>query len=231
MIQEQLLLSLQPNEVSTFENFNTSNQTGLIQLLQDFAQGRDDKFIFLTGSKGSGKTHLSHAVSHTMIARGGKAIVLDATTLKTHPPKALRGMETLDFVCIDDVQILLGDKVWEEALFHCYNRIHQSHARLLITADAPPRHLSIQLPDLKSRLMQGTVFHLESLDDVLKPGVLQARAKLRGILLSDAVAEFIIHRVARDMSQLQSILETLDNASMVAQRRITIPFVKQVLKI
>lgn len=232
MIQEQLLLSLQPHTLATFENFVVPDETkNLVQLLKTFLSNEGEKYIFLSGAAGVGKTHLAQACSHEVIARGGKAMVLDGNTLVDYPPKTLRGIEALDLVCIDNIERLLGLPAWEEALFHCYNRMQQTPVRLLITASHPPRYLEIQLPDLKSRLMQGLVLHVEGLSDAQKAAVLQHRAAQRGMRLTNTVAEFIVHRVTRNMSNIQSVLDTLDNASMVAQRRITVPFVKQTLEI
>ncbi len=42
-------------------------------------------------------------------------------------------------------------------------------------------------------------------------------------------ANFLLVRSKRDMSSLYRILDTLDQAAMKAQRRLTVPFVKEVL--
>ncbi len=71
-------------------------------------------------------------------------------------PEVLDGMEHLSLVCIDNIECVAGDELWEMAIFDLYNRILESgKTRLLITGDRPPRQLNLGLPDLASRLDWG----------------------------------------------------------------------------
>ncbi len=71
-------------------------------------------------------------------------------------PEVLDGMEHLSLVCIDNIECIAGDELWEMAIFDLYNRILESgKTRLLITGDRPPRQLNLGLPDLASRLDWG----------------------------------------------------------------------------
>ena len=87
------------------------------------------------------------------------------------------------------------------------------------------------MPDLASRLDWGRVVGLLPLDDADKLRALQLRAQLRGLSLSDDVGRYLLQHLARDMRSLCHALERLDRASLVAQRRLTLPFIKQVLAI
>jgi hypothetical protein len=99
----------------------------------------------------------------------------------------------------------------------------------VLAVDAPPTSLKIILPDLKSRLSWGVVYQLNSLDDDQKLAALQLRAQIRGLDLEAAVGKFLLRRFTRNMAQLFMVLEQLDQASLAEQRRLTIPFVKEVL--
>jgi DnaA family protein len=129
------------------------------------------------------------------------------------------------------VHVIAGHAQWEEALFHLYNRVYDAGGRMILAANDLPKQIHIGLPDLASRLSWGIVFQLHALDDAEKVAVLIMRAHRRGMNLSDEVAKYILTHCPRHMGTLLAALDALDNASLAAQRRLTIPFVKEVLQI
>ena len=114
-------------------------------------------------------------------------------------------------------------------MFHLFNRLRDSGRRLLIAASQSPRELPVKLPDLKSRLTMALVFQMRGLSDEDKLRALQLRASRRGLHLTDEVGHFILTRGTRSMSALFELLERLDQASLQAQRKLTIPFLKETL--
>jgi DnaA family protein len=101
---------------------------------------------------------------------------------------------------------------------------------VLYTAEAAPDALSLTLPDLRSRLGQCTRVVLVPLDDDGRRRVLRERAQRRGLVLEDAALDWLLRRVGRDLAGLTALLDRLDRASLAAQRRITVPFLRQVLE-
>ncbi|MFQ9623055.1 MAG: DnaA inactivator Hda [Enterobacteriaceae bacterium] len=147
-------------------------------------------------------------------------------------PEVLDGMEHLSLVCIDNIECVAGDELWEMAIFDLYNRILESgKTRLLITGDRPPRQLKLGLPDLASRLDWGQIYKLQPLSDEDKLQALQLRARLRGFEMPEDVCRFLLKRLDREMRSLFMTLDQLDRASITAQRKLTIPFVKEILKL
>ncbi|CAM4183293.1 DnaA inactivator Hda [Serratia silvae] len=145
-------------------------------------------------------------------------------------PEVLDGMEQLALVCIDNIECIAGDEEWEMAIFNLYNRILETgRTRLFITGDRPPRQLNLHLPDLASRLDWGQIYKLQPLSDEEKLQALQLRAKLRGFELPEDVGRFLLKRLDREMRTLFMTLDQLDRASITAQRKLTIPFVKEIL--
>ncbi len=145
-------------------------------------------------------------------------------------PDVLEGMEQLALVCIDNIECIAGDHEWEVAMFNLYNRIlEHNHTSLLITGDRPPRQLALTLPDLASRLDWGQIYKLHPLSDDDKLQAMQLRAKLRGFELPEDVGTFLFRRLDREMRSLFHALDQLDRASITAQRKLTIPFVKEIL--
>ncbi len=227
----QLTLGIQLRDEATFSNFyageNAAAVDTLTQLLQ--ASGIGDRTVFLWGAAGSGRTHLLQACCHRLNRQGQPVVYLPLRTDTSLQPEILDGIENLALVCLDDIDAVMGNAKWEEALFHFYNRAFASQTRLIIVGDSPPMHLPCELPDLRSRLGAGVIYQIRHLDDAEKVAALQMRAKLRGILLNDEVSWFLLRHYRRDTRALFGVLDQLDHASLAAQRRITVPFVKQVL--
>ncbi|WP_285275845.1 DnaA regulatory inactivator Hda [Halopseudomonas bauzanensis] len=228
----QLPLGVKLRDEATFDNYYPGPNAGVLAALQALADPQSapaELCIYLWGGAGSGRSHLLQAACHRMAEAGGLAMYLPLAELLDYGPVLLEGMEQFDLLCLDELDALAGRADWEEALFHLYNRIQQRQGRLLIAAAAAPRALSLQLPDLVSRLGWGLVFQLQVLDDEGKQQMLKLRAERRGLQLPDEVARYILSRGARGMSELFAALEQLDQASLQAQHRLTIPFVKRVM--
>ena len=100
---------------------------------------------------------------------------------------------------------------------------------MIVAGDIAPKALPIKLADLQSRLSWGPVFHLQELNDENKIAALQLRAKTRGFELTEEVGLFLIRRSARDMPSLFALLERLDEASLAKHRKLTIPFVRELI--
>lgn len=225
----QIPLGIALRDDSRFENFLCQGNELVCNILTRAAVGEGELFLYLWGSAGAGCSHLLQAVCHASDPAGRTAVYLPLDELQLLGPGVLEGMEHLDLVCLDNIQVVAGNKIWEEALFHFFNRIRAEENRLLIAADRAPRQLGINLPDLASRLTWGMVFQIHALDDDGKVQALQLRARGRGFDLSEEVARFLIHRSSRGMADLFSLLQRLDAASLSAKRKVTIPFVKQVM--
>lgn len=228
----QLPLGVKLRDEATFDNYYSGPNAGVLAMLQalaDPAQTPVERCVYVWGAPDSGRSHLLQAACHRMAEAGGLAMYLPLREVMDHGPQLLDGMEEVDLLCLDELEALAGHAEWEEALFHIYNRIQQRQGRLLIAATAAPRALGFQLPDLVSRLGWGLVFHLQALDDEGKQQMLKMRAARRGLQLPDEVARYILSRGARGMGELFAALEHLDQASLQAQHRLTIPFVKRVM--
>ena len=195
------------------------------QLTQQF------QYTYLCGLGDSGKSHLLYATCIHAQEQGLSSMLLSLSEVQQFGAQVLEGLDTLDVVCIDDLHLVAGDEVWEKALFNFFNRFNEPGKLLLISADLLPDMLNITLPDLESRLKWGTTLQIRSMSDDDKAQALTNRAKMRGLELSDDCARFLLTRLSRDMRALLDVLDTLDHASMAAQRKLTIPFIKATLKL
>jgi DnaA-homolog protein len=224
-VHPQLPLRIGLRDSATFSNFYPGANASAHHTLQ---RG-DEPFIYLWGAQGTGKSHLLQAACHAVTAQGGQAIYLPFDEPGVSA-EMLEGLEGMALVCLDGLQLVAGDKAWEAALFHLYNRLRDSGNRMLVAGVSAPTGLGLTLPDLVSRLGWGPVFQLQPLDDGGKAAALMQRAVNRGMQMPKDVAAYLLQRAPRDMHALFDLLERLDEGSLAAQRRLTIPFVRQMLQ-
>ncbi|MCW4151157.1 DnaA regulatory inactivator Hda [Halomonas sp. 18H] len=225
----QLPLGVGLRDDATFANFFPGPNQTLVACLKQQLDITGEPFVYLWGGHGVGRSHLLQAACHAASDQDRRALYLPLEELGHFPPLMLEEVERLDLVAIDDLDKVVGRKRWEEALFHAFNRLRDGGRKLIVAANAPPRQLSVTLPDLASRLTWGMTFQVPGLDDQARLEALRLRAGGRGMELGDDVARYILHRGPRHLEGLFEILETLDRASLSAQRKLTIPFVKQAL--
>jgi len=218
----QLPLQIRLNDNATFANFYTADNAQAVSLLQS-----EEVFVYLWSTGAAGKTHLLQAACHQHV----HAMYLPMIERPHWSVDIFEGLEHYALVCLDDVQAIAGDHLWETALFNLFNRLRERHASLYVTANASPASIPIQLPDLASRLSWGVSLRLHELTDEQKVKALSMRARARGFTIAEDVANYLLKHCPRDLHSLFAILDQLDDASLQAQRRISIPFIKQCLQI
>ena len=202
---------------------------GLLEVLQSLASGHraSHSCVFLSGAAGSGKSHLLLA---TCAEAADRAIAyLPLGLFGARAADALAHQGAVQLACVDDVQAIAGDREAEVALFDLHNRVRDDGGALLYAADAPPVQLDLALPDLRSRLAQSAQFALAVPDEPQRRAILRERAAARGLEIDDTVMDYLFRRVGRDLGTLTALLDRLDRASLAAQRRITVPFLRQAL--
>ncbi len=230
---QQLALRMWLRESATFANYVAGTSVGsnaqLVATLQQACGGGAERFIYLWGGDGVGKSHLLQAACHAATAIGEGSVYLPLSEPGL-VPEMLEGLEQMAVVAVDNLDAIASQRDWETALFHLYNRIRdQGHGVLLVAANQPLAVQPLTLPDLHSRLAWGLVFQLQTLSDAEKLAALQQRAHQRGFELSEDVGRYLLRHYQRDMSALFELLELLDQRSLAQQRRLTIPFVKEVI--
>jgi len=220
---KQIPLGVRLQDRTIFTSFLPGDNGLALASLQRMATGFTDR-VYLHGPAGSGKSHLLQALC---AAVGGSAY-FPLGQLLASGPEVLDGADQLSAVALDDVHLVIGDEAWERRLFNFYNDCESRGTRLAMAAALPAVGLGIQLPDLRSRLSSMTHFALRVLDESQQREALQLRAAQRGLELPDETVRYLQRRFARDMSTMQALLDRLDAASLAEQRRITVPFIRQV---
>ncbi len=227
--QEQLTLSIRFRDQHDFDSFFMGANIQAVTALKQLCASEGEPYIFIWGSEGAGCSHLLQAVCQQATQQGLTSAYLPMAELIKLNPLLLDGMESLDILCIDNIEQLEGLLEWQEALFHLFNRAREQHTRLLIAAHQSPRYMPFALKDLTSRLCQGVIFQISAMNDEEKAAAFVQRAHKRGIRLSDEVVHYILSRCPRQTQALFHILDQLDRRSLQAGRKLTIPFIRDVL--
>jgi DnaA family protein len=201
---------------------------GLLAQLQVLAE-TGGEWLYLQGPDGTGKTHLALATCAATEAAGRLAAYVPLASARGRLRAALDALEGCDMAALDGLEAIAGVAEDERALFDFHNRARASGMPVLYTAQAGPEALGLQLPDLRSRLAQCTRITLQPLDDDARRAVLRDRAQRRGLMLDAAALDWLLQRVGRNVGELAGLLDRLDRESLAAQRRITVPFLRQAL--
>ena len=223
----QLALPLRLADYAVFETFLAAGNESVVDYLQSLADMGQGQGAWIWGAPATGKSHLLQATCERFADR---AAYLPLAELADSGPALLEGLDSRQLVCIDDVESVAGDDSWERGLFALCNAQAEMGHRLVVSAVASPRESRIALADLRSRFQRLATFHLRTLDEARRMEALQLRASHRGLELPLETARFLMVRSRRDMKSLYELLDRLDLEALRAQRKLTIPFVRDVLQ-
>jgi len=222
----QLPLALQLRSPTRLDDFIAGDNAPLLELLQQQRGQQPEGLIFIAGEPGSGRSHLLLGQCTAAQQAGLQVAYLPCHERDSLDPAMLQGLEQLDLVAIDDVDLLAGQADWELALFNLFNRARERGCRLLFSAAQIATHCGFALADLQSRLGWGISYRLRPLDDTQREQLLCALAARRGLQMPADVARYLVQRHTRDTRSLQQLIERLDRDSLAEQRRLSIPFVR-----
>lgn len=225
----QLPLALRYPPDQRFDSFVGAPEGALAQL-RALAQGEQTDWLYLAGAARTGKTHLALALCAQAEQAGRRAAYLPLAAAAGRTEEALMALDGSDVIALDGLEASAGQRADEVALFDFHNRARAAGTAVLYTAREMPAELGLVLPDLRSRLSQCTRIVLAPLDDAGRREVLRERAQRRGLVLEDAAIDWLLTRTDRDLGRLVALLDQLDRASLAAQRRITVPFLRSVLE-
>ena len=214
----QLLLNLAPPPAPTLDNFVPGRNGAALEALRAIARGaRAERFVYLWGDAGSGRSHLLRGLVQAANAR--PALYLCAV--------AHSGLAENNVIGMDDVQDLPpADQI---KLFDLYNRMRAAGGALVASGDAAPAQLALR-EDLRSRLAWGLAFQLHPLSDAEKASALRAHALARALDLPEEVIAYLLRHARRDMASLIGILDALDRYSLEHKRAVTLPLVRDALE-
>ena len=219
-MMRQTALSLAPPPLPTLENFVRGRNAELLSVLAALAGGEySERFVYIWGVPGCGKTHLLRAMYAELTRRNVAARMLTDTETPADSTSC---------------EVVLADDVgkWtihaQERLFNIYNAQRDDGGVLIAAGSVPPSRLELR-HDLVTRLGWGLVYQVHTLSDEEKMAAMTEHAHLRGFKLNREVIEYLLRRQARDLSGLLGILDALDRYSLENKRPVTIPLVRELL--
>jgi len=228
----QLVLNLRLRDASSFENYFVARNREAVEHLQHIVRSvggaphSPASWLYLWGEPGTGKTHLLEAACRAAQEQGHAPLYVPLAEKAGLTTALLEDVEQVPLVCVDDVEVIAGDAAWEAALFALYERLRAQGGMLVLAANSSPAAIGLRLADLATRLSAGLVYQLQPLSDAEKIAALRLRAQRRGLTMTEEVANYLLTRFPRDMHSLFALLDRLDTATLVAQRRLTIPFLR-----
>jgi len=224
----QLALGVRLSAGRRLDNFVVDENTQVLDaighLLHDEPAGR----LYLQGPSGSGKSHLLQGACAEAAALGGQVIYIPLREREGFDVRMLSSLADCDLICLDDVDAIAADNVWQCAIFNLYNEAEGGSTRMLFSARQEPACLS--LADLSSRLSAALRVILRSATDVSRAAVLAQRARAFGFELDEDAQRHILHHHSRDMHHLMQLLEDLDQFSLAAKQRVTLSLLRRFLR-
>jgi len=227
-VSRQLTLAVKLPRDPALDSFVPGPNAETLAAVRACAEDSGEPYLYLWGPSGSGKTHLLLAASRQLEGLGAPSQYLDLGLAGLHPDM-LQGLERMELVCLDNIQLVTGDRDWERALFDLFNRLREAERRLLAAAHVPVAELGLRLPDLRSRLNWGPAFRLRLLDDSQRLQLLEVAAHARGMNLDPKAAEYILRHCPRDPHSLARILDRIEDATLAEKRAPKLHFLRKVL--
>jgi DnaA-homolog protein len=226
---EQLPIKFEFRANQTFDDFYPGCNQEIIAQLRKTVAGTGEQLIFLWAETDHGKSHLLQACCQDAFTLGINAFYVDLADAVPYNPELFSGLEDYPIVCLDNIDKLAGQADWELALFNFFNQHRDQNHRLILSASCAPNNIAFTLPDLQTRMNWGLALKIQALDDNDKIAALTLKALQKGFEISPQTARFLLTHYDRNLSSLWLMLDHLDKASLAAQRKLTIPFLKQVL--
>lgn len=196
--------------------------------------------LFLYGGVGLGKTHLMHAIAWEILRTRPAASVayMSAEKFMYRFIAALRSQQTMEFkeqlrsvdvLMIDDLQFLIGKDNTQEEFFHTFNALVDAGKQIVVSADKSPSDLSGLEDRLRTRLGCGMVADLHATTYELRISILEAKASRAGVPVPPKVMEFLAHKIATNVRELEGGLNRLIAHANLFSRPITLETTNEVL--
>ena len=202
---------------NTFENFIVGPENEMAHgasLAVAKEPGHYYNPLFIHGPTGLGKTHLMHAIAHSVYAANPQARIayISSETFTNDFIQALqtgsvasfrRRYRELDLLLIDDIHFLAGKESTQDEFFHTFNELHNNHKQVVLTSDRPASEIAKLQERLVSRFQWGMVCSIQAPGLETRIAILRKKAAARGLDLQPEIAEFIASRIARNVRNLE----------------------------
>ena len=196
--------------------------------------------LFLYGGVGLGKTHLMHAIGHHIIQNNpGTRIMyitsesftnqlIDAIARKSNQDFRDR-FRTVDVLMVDDIQFIAGKTATQEEFFHTFNELHNTGKQIIICSDRPPKDIATLEERLRSRFEWGLIADIQKPDYETRIAILQKKAQLERIDVSDEVLHYIAEKIESNIRELEGSLTRVNAMAMLSGTPLTLDVAREAL--
>ncbi len=198
--------------------------------------------FFIYGKSGVGKTHLVNAIGNRIKDNepSTRVLYVSAHLFMVQYGDASRQNKRNDFInfyqsvdvlIIDDIQELAGEtkKATQEAFFHIFNHLQQTHHQLIMTSDRPPVELEGVEDRLLTRFKWGLVAELQKPDAKLAKKILLNKIKHDGLVFPKEVVEYIAANASENIRDLEGVVNAILAYSVVYNSEVDMDLTKRVV--
>ena len=242
--ERQVNSELHFNPKNTFESFvvgNNNNFAYAAALAVAQAPGKSYNPLFLYGGVGLGKTHLLHAIGQHVSGnkKGARVAYLSSEKFtneyidgiqNNQLAKFRKKYRQTDVLLIDDIQFLAGKERIQEEFFHTFNALHESHKQIVLTCDRPASEIQGLEHRLVSRFEWGLVTDLQPPDVEMRLAILQKKAQIMGVTLSDEIMNFLANRIRTNVRRLEGALIRVASYASLTGKKLSIEVVEGLLR-
>ncbi|MDP5020047.1 MAG: chromosomal replication initiator protein DnaA [Opitutales bacterium] len=228
---------------NTFENFIVGPENEMAHgasLAVAKEPGHYYNPLFIHGPTGLGKTHLMHAIAHSVYAANPQARIayISSETFTNDFIQALqtgsvasfrRRYRELDLLLIDDIHFLAGKESTQDEFFHTFNELHNNHKQVVLTSDRPASEIAKLQERLVSRFQWGMVCSIQAPGLETRIAILRKKAAARGLDLQPEIAEFIASRIARNVRNLEGAVTRIVGLVGMTRKPLELPQVEKLL--
>jgi chromosomal replication initiator protein len=130
---------------------------------------------------------------------------------------------------IDDVQFLREREQSQEEFFHTFNALYNNRKQIVLTADCAPGELPSLEDRLISRFKWGLVARIDAPSYETRIAIVQKKAHLRGLDISEEIAEYIARKVQANIRELEGALTIIYATAKTLGTEVTLEMAKQAL--
>jgi len=238
-----------------FDSFNTDEYT-----FEHFIVGSSNKFahaaalavaegrqkqnfnpLFIYGESGLGKTHLLHAIRHTIERKFPHYSIVylkgdDFTNELIVAIQQGRNVEFrekyrgADLFLMDDIHLIAGKISTQEEFFNTFNTLYELGKQIVFTSDRPPSEIHTLEDRLRSRFESGLLADIQPPDDALRIAIIRNKAEQLGVILPDDVTDYIAETMSSSIRQLEGAVKMIIAYRDIMDEDITVATVKERLK-
>jgi len=233
------------NSRYTFENFvvgPSNRHAHAYSLAVSESPAKAYNPLFIYGGVGLGKTHLMHAICHSIKSKSTTAVkicympsekftneLIDA--IQHHTTPAFRQKyRNVDILVIDDIHFIAGKESTQEEFFHTFNTLYDAHKQIIISSDRPPKEISNLQERLVSRFSWGLTTDIQPPDLETRVAILKKKIEREPVAVPDDVIFFIAQLIKTNIRELEGALIRAIAYSLLEEKPITLELTKEVLR-